>query len=292
MKKFSKKIISAFVAATMFGGLNCTPCIVSAANIIININETQNAGSIDWHDGFIVAYGVGRADERGAAMSREAAIMAAQRNLVGILKGMSIDSDTTMRDLIIESDVVNRKITGVLRGAEIIDEGQNSDGSYYVQMRVPMWGVGESIASSIVPELTEKIPQPFSRVTETSIYGETFNSFTYTGVVIDASGLGLEPTFSPVIYDTNGRAVYGIKNLRPDAVISRGMVDYSDSLKEATAGGRAGNNPLVIKAESVGGGKNSVNSVNVIVSVEDADKILLANEKSHMLDNCAVIFVK
>ena len=96
-----------------------------------------------------------------------------------------------------------------------------------------------------------------------------------------------------MIYDTNGRAVYGLRNLDKDMVISKGsMVDYYNVLQEATVGERTGANPLVVKALGVRGGKNSVNHVNVIVSVEDADRILLANENSHMLENCAVAFVQ
>ena len=70
------------------------------------------------------------------------------------------------------------------------------------------------------------------------------------------------------------------------------MVDYHKSVQEATVGSRAGSNPLVIKASEVRGGKNSVNKVNAVISVEDADKILLANENSRMLENCAVVFVQ
>ena len=39
-------------------------------------------------------------------------------------------------------------------------------------------------------------------------------------------------------------------------------------------------------------GGNSINPVNVVVSVEDGDKILLANEKAPLLSECAVVFVK
>ena len=49
---------------------------------------------------------------------------------------------------------------------------------------------------------------------------------------------------------------------------------------------------LVVKATSVKGGGNSINPVNVVVSVEDGDKILLANEKAPLLNECAVVFVK
>lgn len=295
MKKFNKKILAglALGGIVIFGGVNFNPVLAANTNAIANVAVNQSR--IDWNEGYMVAYGVGRVDKRGMAMIREAAVMAAQRNLVGMIKGLSIDSETTMRDLIIESDVVNRKITGVLKGAEVIDEGKNPDGSYYVGMRVSIYGAGDSLASVVIPEIAPEFPKPFETVTQTELPSadvETFRNLTYTGVVVDASNLGLQETFSPVIYDTNGRAVYGLNNLDRDMVINKGMVDYYDVLQEATVGGRTGSNPLVVKAVSVRGGGNSVNPVNVIVSVEDADRILLANENSHMLEDCAVSFVR
>lgn len=295
MKKFNKKILAglALGGIMIFSGFNFNPVLAANTNAIANVAVNQSR--IDWNEGYMVAYGVGRVDKRGMAMIREAAVMAAQRNLVGMIKGLSIDSETTMRDLIIESDVVNRKITGVLKGAEVIDEGKNPDGSYYVGMRVSIYGANDSLASVVIPEIAPEFPKPFETITQTELPSadvETLKSLTYTGVVIDASNLGLQETFSPVIYDTNGRAVYGLNNLDRDMVINKGMVDYYDVLQEATVGGRAGTNPLVVKAIKVRGGGNSVNLVNVIVSVEDADRILLANENSHMLDSCAVSFVR
>lgn len=41
----------------------------------------------------------------------------------------------------------------------------------------------------------------------------------YSGIIVAAFGLGLVETFSPVSYDINGRAVYGIENLQNDALI-------------------------------------------------------------------------
>ena len=90
----------------------------------------------------------------------------------------------------------------------------------------------------------------------------------------------------------NGRVVYGIKNLDYDYAISQGMVAYADTLETAAHGNRAGESPLVVKAVAVRGGRNSVNKVNVIVSVEDGDRILLACEKSNILQQAAVVFVR
>lgn len=298
MKNFKhKKIIAALAlsGALMFG---CELPCATAFNSGFNVN-IEAKGSINWNKGAdsdVTAIGISRPDPRGMAMSREAAIMAAQRNLIGIVQGMQINSTTTMRDLIIADDNVNRKISGTLRGAQIIEEEVTNDGGYYVKMRVPIYGVGESIAAAVIPALRPSEPQPFNppnlQTLNPSIVQDV-QSANYSGVIVDTSGLGITETFSPVIYDINGRAIYGIENLQNDAlIIGEGMVSYSNSINDATAMQRAGSSPLIVKAVSVRGGGNSVNKVNAVISAEDADKILLANEKNHMLDNCAVVFVK
>ena len=90
-------------------------------------------------------------------------------------------------------------------------------------------------------------------------------------------------------YDQARRAV---ENLDYDKVIEKGMVDYADDVNGARRDGRAGNNPLVIDAVEVRGGQNSTNQVNAVVSVEDANKILLANETGGILEDTSVVFVK
>ena len=271
--------------------VNFAPTVFATGSVNVNVSVTQQAPSIvNWNQGKnsdIVAIGISRPDERGMALAREAAIMAAQRNLVSITQGLQINSETTMRDLIIESDVVNRKITGVLRGAQIVEENSMPDGGYYVKMRVPLYGASGSIAAAVMPSLLSETPAPFAKPDKNVGFDQVSG---YTGVIIDASGLGLEPTFSPVIYDDGGRVVYGVENLQYDAVISEGMVGYSQSIGEGAE--RAGMNPLVVKAVEVRGGNNSANKVNVVVSVEDADKILMANESNGILRQCAVVFVR
>ncbi len=300
MKLFSNKKIIAAVAiggALIFGGN--LPCATAFGNSGVNVSVNVQ-GSINWNKGAdsdVTAVGISRPDPRGLAMAREAAIMAAQRNLVGIVQGMQINSMTTMRDLIIADDNVNRRISGTLRGAQIIEEDMTADGGYYVKMRVPIYGVGESsIAAAVIPSIMPNTPQPFNTPNLNNLKPSIIQDVQhaeYSGVIVDASGLGLTETFSPVIYDVNGRSIYGIENLQNDALITDiGMVSYSNSVNDEIAMNRAGNSPLIVKAVSVRGGNNSVNKVNTVISAEDADKILLANEKTHMLENCAVVFVK
>lgn len=272
-------------------------------NVDVNVNMQQNVqGLVNWDKGSdadIEAWGVGLAPvnmygPRGTALARRAAIVDAYRQLAELVQGVQVDAETTMRDLSIENDVVRTKTQALVKGARIIGEKVNTDGSYTVKMAIPLYGV-KSVAAIAVPEAQKAVlPETAPEITESYVPTPEVKAeaASYTGVIVDAAGLGLEGTFSPVIYDVNGRAIYGMRNIDKDFAISHGMVEYSNDLQAASANSRAGANPLVVKAVSVRGGGNSVNPVNVVVSVEDGDKILYANEKSSMLENKAVVFVK
>ena len=270
------------------------PSIPTSAAPLAAIEQQQTqTSSIDLtaDDADITAIGIGRPDQRGAAMSRLAATMDAQRNLLGIIKGVQIDADTLMQDLLITSDEVKRNISGLLKGAKVIDEGTYADGSYWVKMSAPLYGAEDSLAAAVLPEVMGDTQEPFPEVDEASVDTDGQN-LDYSGVVIDADGMGLNPTFSPVIYDTNGRAVYGAKNIDPDVAINKGMVGYADNVFDANKNKRVGDNPLTVKAVSVTGGTSPNSTVNVVVSVEDANRILMVNQHTNILADCSVVFVK
>lgn len=302
----NKSLFITLALATLvtFTGSTTTTVFAEPATTNVSVNvEVQQKGAINWDKGAesdVTAKGIGlppeNAGARGTPLARRAAIVDAYRNLAETIQGVQVDSDTVMQDLVIQSDTVRAKVSALVKGARIIEEGTNADGSYFVKMSVPLYGVGNSVASVAIPELeTPAAPEPLPEVGDTDLtkseVGE-IQSAAYTGVIINAAGLGLEATFSPVIYDVNGRGIYGMRNINPDLAISKGMVEYATNLEKAVTNSRAGANPLVLNAVAVKAGKNSANKVNVVVSVEDGDKILLANEKSGMLQNCAVVFVK
>lgn len=299
-------IILALAAVVTFTSFTATPVFAEPETTNVSVNvEVQQKGAINWNKGAesdVTAMGIGlppdNAGARGNVLARRAAVVDAQRNLAEIIKGVQIDSETILENLSVSSDIVRSKVSGLIQGARIIDEGLNPDGSYFVIMRVPMYGNQSSIASAVLPEIRNNVapdPLPQVNIKDTALSKKDVKALQgagYTGIVINADEMGLQPTFSPVIYDVNGRVVYGIKNLDYDYAISKGMVAYADTLDNAKREERAGGNPLIIKAVNVRGGSNSVNRVNVVVSVEDGDRILLACEKSNILQHAAVVFVR
>jgi len=303
MRKYLTAALAVAMGITFGSALVGSVEAAPQGDVIAKVTVTKEYRStVDWEKGpesDVVAEGYGVAPEgmigpRAKVMARRAALIDAQRSLLEAVNGLQIDADTVVENLAVKSDVVRTQIHGYIKGAQIIKETQNPDGSYCVKMRLPLYG-RYGVAAAVVPQIAPKTPAPLPSVSA-SVPERTMHQVRtahYTGIVVDARGLGLEATFSPVIYDTTGRVVYGVNNIDPDFAISQGMVAYARSMREIDAGSsRAGSNPLVLNAVQVRGGVNSVNPVNVVVSVEDADKILLACENSNITNRCAVVFVK
>ncbi|MCQ2362001.1 MAG: hypothetical protein MJ048_03080 [Acidaminococcaceae bacterium] len=274
------------------------------AGAVTNWEKAETANVV------VTGTGVANPEFEGAQarlMARRAAIVDGYRMLLEYAKDVRVDSETLVKDLMGRSDVVSAKISGTIKGAKIIDEGESGTGKnyyYWVKMSIPVFGAN-SVAAATLPEVMKNTPtaQPPALVTKknTALTKAEFKEVRqevktagYTGIVIDAGGTGLETTMAPQIIDTNGRVVYGMENIDVDFAVSHGLVEYSKDLNAAAGGStRAGTNPLVIKATGVRGGTNSVNPVNATVSPEDADKILLAAQNNpDLFKNGAVVFVR
>ncbi|OUO40382.1 hypothetical protein B5F82_04240 [Megamonas hypermegale] len=226
-------------------------------------------------------------------MARRAAVVEAQRNLLETVKDVAIDSETNVEMSMTLNDTIHSKVSGVIRGARVIDEEYiPEDGIYRVTMSVPMYGVGSlgQVVFDNVIGNNQKVPVPAPSPTYNPNTSQINGN--YTGLVIRARGAGLVRTFCPAIYDTSGRAIYGVYNVDKKYAIDYGVVGYAqgpqgwDKVRMGTS--RAGSNPLVVDIVEVR--QRVANKCDVVISVEDADRILAENRHSHFLDNYAVMF--
>ena len=296
MKNLKKKALAGAIASVFaFGaGLYAAP---DSSLPSLTIMQAAEAAA-QWEQGAITAEGfgtppMGTYGSKASIMARRAAIVDAQRNLAEQINGVQVDAETTVENFVISSDLVKTKVSALIKGAMVVEEQMMPDGAYRVVMSMPMYGT-QGLSSAIMPAIRPNTPPtPPPPVISATITAQIQTSGVgYTGVIVDASGMGLKPSFSPVIYDTNGRAIYGVSNINYDQAISQGMVGYSSSLSSAQTLPRIGGSPLVVKAVQVRGGNNSTNPVNVVVSVDDGDRILAANAQSQMLMNGSVVFVR
>lgn len=73
---------------------------------------------------------------------------------------------------------------------------------------------------------------------------------SYTGLIVDARGLGGKAALVCRLFDEQGRLVYGPSLISRQIGVDKGMVEYASSLQSARSSSRAGDTPLVVRARS------------------------------------------
>lgn len=252
-------------------------------------------GVIDWNNGIIRSTGNGFQPNgitnvaQARFLARRAATLDAYRNLLETVNGIQIDADTTVSNAMI-SDNIRSRVSGIVKGGHIIEENTVDGGGYYVVVEIKLFGEN-SVAAAVLPDKPiQQFPQLApQQVQQVQSKPDAPLLKGYTGVVIDATGIEVDRCMSPVIVDTTGRIVYGDKYLDTGFVTKYGMVSYihdQEMLDKLNAGtSRAGANPLVIKAV----GAKDFNR-NMVISEDDANKILMANQQNDFLRKTSVVF--
>lgn len=278
------------------------------AAVVFATVSVSFANGADFVSGKITAKGVGAAPAfatnpaQAVALAKRAAVLDAYRNLAEYVNGVNLDSETTVQNYIVANDVVKTKVTAVIKGAKIIEEREMAGGGYSITVELPMYGEKSSLAAAVFKRETVKEPIPAPRAdivpsipkeitvrepslpTAPEIPAKKTAIGGFTGVIVDCSGLSLDTAMSPVIKDADGKKIYGHKNLDPDYIVANGMVSYSNGMESVA---RAGKNPLVLKAI-----RAENHSINPVLSLEDANRLLIENEVSHFLEATNVVFVR
>lgn len=109
----------------------------------------------------------------------------------------------------------------------------------------------------------------------------------YSGLIIDASGLGVKPAMAPKILSQDGSEVFGNAIIDPDAAIEKGVAVYVKSVDDAkTMTERIGDNPYIAKAVEV---KGTLKADTVVAS--DIAKELTESVLPDPLSTCSLIIV-
>lgn len=291
--KFSRLLSLALTASLGFAAVNSTAS--STAQVVQNMGN----GQVDWSKGEISVTGSGAAPSKGnqstgqkRLLAQRAAVSDAYRQLAEMVNGVQVDSETLVKDFVVESDIVRTKVSALIKGAKMGNFRYMNDGTVEVTMTMGVYGQN-SLSSVMMPEVIEKkhiqtqpsISTPNNPPPSSDPVQATGG---YTGVIVDCRGLGVSPAMSPQIIDAAGKDIYiGDRPIDPDMVVNIGIVGYAESLSQAQSNSRIGRNPLIVKAVKAGGRHKT----DAVISAESGNLLLSADKGGDFLSKSKVIFV-
>ena len=210
--------------------------------------------------------------------ARRAAIAEAQKELLAVIKGIAVTGHTFVSDHMITDVKIRTYLNDILRGAEIVEEKviakptEKDYGLYRVKMAV-RWDGGIGLYNKLSEYLSDVEPDElYLGSTNLRIEG---SKKIYTGLIIDATGLGIKPAIFPKIVDEKGRVIYTYDIVEDDVRNKYSIVEYKRSLMDAIWSDRAGDNPLIVGVKAV------KNNGSIIVLDESAISEILKSIVSY-----------
>jgi len=294
-----------------------TQAIMIAATLCAGSSSAlaeTSKGKIIWTGGYVTGIGVGTAKPTGnKAMDRiqatRAAEVLAQRSLLETIKGVKINSVTTVENMVLVEDKINSRIEGIVQGAEIYEakvEWEDGMPIARVEMRVCLSGEmngckGAGLTSALnldkltsppnapAESLPMDAPAPLEKAAaEKKVSANYDSSRKVTGLVLNLEGQYFEREMLPIVATRrDGRlvTVYCVKNVKPSVVRLYGAVRYADNQEQVSRLVELGDNRLTIPVAEVT--KDNL----VVISPENANLLrqTMMNGNDYLNDAKVVI---
>ncbi len=277
---FSRKIRFLFIVFALLmlaSGVSHAQLVGTVKDVVEPVGST---GKVDWSTGVITAVGIGAPPAQPAnaaqarAMAERAAQVVALRNLLEAVKGVRVDSTTLVENFMVTSDVIKTEVNGFVQGATVMDKKYMPDGSVEVTVGMKLTG---ALADALLPKTP---PTGLAGTLSPAAPGQI-----YTGLIVDARGLGIRPAMAPRILNEDGKEVYGSAWVNRDYAVQQGMVGYMKGPLAAQTNPRVADKPLMVKAIKVSGDAR----VDMVITNADAAKLQGAAQNMSFLEKCRVI---
>ncbi|MCH8841448.1 MAG: hypothetical protein IID61_00565 [SAR324 cluster bacterium] len=252
-------------------------------------DENTDVDCIDWDAGIAFALGLGapaqwaKSEAQKNISAQRAAKVDAARNLLELIKGVSITGETTMQQAMLLDDKVISRVQGKLASLRLVGQPKYfSDGSISLTMTANLREV-VPVELYISGPPQQLRPPNDARAAAVKINTQRM----YTGLIIDAKGTGVLPAMSPKVLDPEGREVYGSAYVSREYAVSQGIVGYAKDIEAATTNDRVKGNPLLIKALEAKG----ANMADLVIDQADADALRQIAQGQNFMRESRVLIV-
>ena len=182
-----------------------------------------------------------------------AAKTVAQRRLVELLEGVSVVSETRIRDHQRTSEVIRTAVNGFVRGARVVVEDWNEkDESALVILSIGLSGPKGFAAlmySNILNEagVSKELQRPVYALSGAAPVIEA-----YDGLIIDARDVSFRPALINRIFTAKGEVLYDPSKISQKILVEQGCGEYTTSVDKARAalGKRGGRHPTAVEGRA------------------------------------------
>lgn len=252
------------------------------------LDSTGESGMVDWSGGVIRAKGIGVPPSTATgtlarAMAKKAARVVAYGNLLEIIQGIQVDSETEVKNFMVENATVKTKVSGLVNGARVVEEKALTDGAYEVTVEM---GMNDKFLNLFVPVADQPpTPIPSSKFPQATTISDP-KAETYTGLIVDAKGLKVQKCLDPKIFMEDGQTeVYGSDWIAPEIHGEQTVLGYVEELPQAKNHDRVKNQPLIVKAIRVSDKKPT----DIIINDADAQLIHMDPKNLELLKKAKVV---
>ena len=273
--------------------------LVGHAEPIKALVETLPAGTIDWTRGVVAATGSYLPDNppksndsspsRAYARAREQAT----RHLLQTLGQVRLDAVQNLARAMEAKPQVAAKVAEMAAAAPVVSEVRHTDGEVVLEVQMSLLG---GLAQLMLPETVKQVesikslasgPATGTAPDETERRSMPEDPNVYTGLVVDARGIGARPAMVPLLVDESGKEVYGSVFVSREYAVQRGVCLYATEIPDPAQDPRVGPKPLVVK------GLHTLTERNcdIVISNTDAAKLMDASANLSFLKRCRVIIL-
>lgn len=238
---------------------------VVVTHVSSQVQFDRRGTPVDQESGTVVSLNRGRTDSY--RKSRERAV----EKLVRLIKGIRVDADTTLADLLEQSDTAQRRIVNVIASRMKVREYPADFAASACRAELK---IGDLLYAVPYTYPGDDFPVRIDNPIPTA----------YTSLVIDTRGLNVEPMILPSIYSEEGLEVYGRYYVDIRYAGKHGIAAYAHDEDEAMKMRTAGSHPYYTVAVKEMKGCP-------VIADRDIRKIFSSGDTVGQLKKCRVIFI-
>ena len=262
---------------------------------LIGMVEKKDAGTIDWARGVVQAIGVSAPIKKEAPKTppNSPKALSEARNdarikLLQTVKKIKIDTNHSVGDIADKNKTIMTQIKDMVYDATEIEKFRKymSDGSVEVLLQMNLHGGFTQLVLPKEIRQIEGIKQIKREATSTGVDTNSVSA-AYTGLLVDARNIELQPALVFKILDENLEEVFGPAFASREFVVQQGMAAYYTDIESAKSDPRISENPLTVKALRT----DYPSRCNIVISNADASRLKSASHHLLFLKESRVVVV-